>query len=122
MSTRAVYQFMDRATNEVILFYKHHDGYPHGWFGALERIKAVLVLGAFNDLQVIKKVMLEVGAKELKDQMEADSSDQQHRYNITLDDGSVSLVHYDWHEKTKDWYILTEEGWKQRWMAMADSE
>ena len=95
--TRAVYKFFDRATNDSLIFYKHHDGYPHGWFGALERIKAVLVLGAFNDLQVIKKVMLEVGAKELRDEMEADRIDQQHRYNVDLDDGQVTLTHYDWH-------------------------
>ena len=89
--TRAVYKFFDRATNDSLIFYKHHDGYPHGWFGALERIKAVLVLGAFNDLKVIKKVMLEVGAKELRDEMEADRVEQQHRYNVDLDDGQVTL-------------------------------
>ena len=115
--TRAVYKFFDRATNDSLIFYKHHDGYPHGWFGALERIKAVLVLGAFNDLKVIKKVMLEVGAKELRDEMEADRVEQQHRYNVDLDDGQVTLTHYDRHgEKSKSHYILEHTGWKQRWM------
>jgi hypothetical protein len=118
--TRAVYKFFDRATNDSLIFYKHHDGYPHGWFGALERIKAVLVLGAFNDLKVIKKVMLEVGAKELRDEMEADRVEQQHRYNVDLDDGQVTLTHYDWlGDKDKYHYILEHTGWKQRWMGLA---
>lgn len=118
--TRAVYKFFDRATNDSLIFYKHHDGYPHGWFGALERIKAVLVLGAFNDLKVIKKVMLEVGAKELRDEMEADRVEQQHRYNVDLDDGQVTLTHYDWQgDKDKYHYILEHTGWKQRWMDIA---
>lgn len=118
--TRAVYKFFDRATNDSLIFYKHHDGYPHGWFGALERIKAVLVLGAFNDLKVIKKVMLEVGAKELRDEMEADRVAQQHRYNVDLDDGQVTLTHYDWlGDKDKYHYILEHTGWKQRWMDLA---
>ena len=118
--TRAVYKFFDRATNDSLIFYKHHDGYPHGWFGALERIKAVLVLGAFNDLKVIKKVMLEVGAKELRDEMEADRVAQQHRYNVDLDDGQVTLTHYDWlGDKDKYHYILEHTGWKQRWMDIA---
>jgi len=119
MSTRAVYKFYDRATNDSIIFYKHHDGYPNGWFGALERIKAVLVLGGFADLKVIKKVMLDIGAEELQDEMEADKADQQHRYNVTHDGGQVTLTHYDWQDVDKYHYILTPEGWKQRWMADA---
>ena len=117
MSTRAVYQFFNRAENDKVLFYKHHDGYPDGWFGALERIKSVVVLGAFDDLKVIKKVMLDIGAEELRDEMEADRADQQHRYNVRLDDGEVTLTHYDRHgEKSKNHYILEHTGWKQRWM------
>ena len=117
MSTRAVYQFYCRATNDIALFYKHHDGYPNGGGGALARIQSVLNLAQYVHLDIVRKVMLAIGGEELKDQNEADTSDQQHRYNITLDDGSVSLVHYDWHEETKDHYILTVDGWKQRWMA-----
>ena len=119
MSTRAVYKFYCRATNDIALFYKHHDGYPNGLGGALVRTQSVIFLAQGKDMSVVRKVMWSIGGEELKDQNDADTSDQQHRYNITLDNGVVSLVHYDWHEETKDHYILTPDGWKQRWMADA---
>ena len=117
MSTRAVYQFFSPATKDTVLFYKHHDGYPQGPGGALARIQSVLNLAQYVHLNTVRKVMLAIGGEELKDQNEADTSDQQHRYNVTLDYGSVSLVHYDWHEETKDHLVLTADGWKKRWMA-----
>jgi hypothetical protein len=116
MSTRAVYQFYCRATNDLALFYKHHDGYPNGLGGALVRTQSVLFLAQGKDMSVVRKIMLAIGGEELKDQIEADTSDQQHRYNIQLDDGTVDLVHYDWIEDTKNHYILTPEGWKERWV------
>ena len=116
MSTRAVYKFFDRGTNHSVLFYKHHDGYPKGLGGALARIQSVLTLAMF-DLEKVRKVMLAIDAEQLEDEMEADHADQQHRYNVHIDDGSVSLVHYDHGNKNKDHYVLTADGWVQRWMA-----
>ena len=117
MSTRAVYQFFNRAENKKVLFYKHHDGYPDGLGGALTRIQSVLALAQHVDLKVVRDVMLSIVAEELRDEMEADQADQQHRYNVRPDDGHVTLTHYDRHGgKSKSHYVLTADGWMEEWM------
>ena len=115
MSTRAVYKFWERSTNESIIFYKHHDGYPNGLFGALERIRSVLILGTFSDFKVMRKLMLDIGAEELRDEMEADRADNQHRYNVNMDDGHVTMEHYDFQDAKKYYWSLTDGGWIERW-------
>ena len=120
MATRAVYKFYNRATNDSAIFYKHHDGYPNGWFGALERIRSVLALANFDSMTLIHDLMLVLEAEPLKNDLEADRADQQHFYNVHLDDGQATVTHYDRQIGTKHHYILTPDGWKQRWMADAE--
>jgi|TARA_E500000318_G_scaffold47393_1_gene44587 hypothetical protein len=120
MSTRAVYKFYNRATNDSVIFWRQHDGYPNGWFGALERIRSVVALAHFDNLALIYDLMKVLEASEVKDEMVADKLDQQHRYTVDLDDGQVTLTHYDWQIGTKHHYLLTADGWKQRWMADAE--
>ncbi len=114
MSTRAVYKFFDRGTNHSVLFYKHHDGYPKGLGGALARIQSVLTLAMF-DLEIVRKVMLAIDAEQLEDEMEADHADQQHRYNVNMDDGHVTMEHYDFQDAKKFYWSLTDGGWIERW-------
>ena len=118
--TPAIYKFYNRATNDSIIMWLHHDGYPNGWFGALERIRSVLSLALFDKLTVIHEVMKVLEAELVKDEMVADKLSAEHRYNVDLDDGQATVTHYDYKIGTKHHYILTPDGWKQRWMADAE--
>jgi hypothetical protein len=47
--------------------------------------------------------------------MEADRADHQHRYNVNMDDGHVTMEHYDFHNAKKYYWSLTDGGWIERW-------